>query len=365
VWSPKFPRFQPLTTSRRDGILKSFDLDLSQFLPTYIEKGRELIIEARHPDNENLLGYIHFKGDKDGNCMGGLKIVNFEATLKFSDLATGSTSKADESGQTGQHGDGMKISSLVYRRNGYDVRHESGGFSWHYIYKEGNFIYSLTRINAVKLKEIKKKDEGQPRTRNHHAWEDVCLIVGEPGKVKDVKGTEAPGKRLNIIDFKKWITVTLDINAPKDIIRTIHGDLIRDPEYQARMYLRGLLLPRGGTQRQQYVYGYNFVKGNTSADRDALSGATEESEGIIAIWSAAIRADRSSNSELLTDYTNLLLSSIGKKGDVMMYPYRHGHEPMPREIAKKVWEKMLTLNISEEGQVAFYYRAGEGKDVGK
>lgn len=297
--------------------------------------------------------------------MGGLKIVNFEATLKFSDLATGSTSKADESGQTGQHGDGMKISSLVYRRNGYDVRHESGGFSWHYIYKEGNFIYSLTRINAVKLKEIKKKDKGQPRTRNHHAWEDVCLIVGEPGKVKDVKGTEAPGKRLNIIDFKKWITVTLDINAPKDIIRTIHGDLIRDPEYQARMYLRGLLLPRGGTQRQQYVYGYNFVKGNTSADRDALSGATEESEGIIAIWSAAIRADRSSNSELLTDYTNLLLSSIGKKGDVMMYPYRHGHEPMPREIAKKVWEKMLTLNISEEGQVAFYYRAGEGKDVGK
>ncbi|KAI4632043.1 uncharacterized protein J4E87_001513 [Alternaria ethzedia] len=346
----------------RDGILRSFDLDQSRFQPTYTEKGQEIIIEARHPDNDNLLGYIHFKGDKDGNCVGGLKVVNFEATLRFSDLGTGSTSKARDPRQTGQHGDGMKISSLVYRRNGYNLRYESGGFAWRYIYKKGGLACSLSRINEKNLKKIKDKDKGKPRTHRHHAWEDVCLVIADTGKTKDIRGWEAHGKQLNIVDFKKWIIVTLDINPPKDIIRTIHGDLIRDPSYQARMYLRGLSLPRGGKQGDKYAYGYNFNVGNTSADRDALSGSAEESDGITAIWSAAIRADGSTDSDLLSDYTKLLLGSISKNGDVMMFTNDDGSESMPRDIAKKVWEKMLTLNMDAEGQAAFYYSASEGNN---
>jgi len=294
--------------------------------------------------------------------VGGLKVVNFEATLRFSDLGTGSTSKARDPRQTGQHGDGMKILSLVYRRNGYNLRYESGGFAWRYIYKKGGLACSLSRINK-NLKKIKKKDKGKPRTHRHHAWEDVCLITADTGRTKDIRGWEAQGKQLNIVDFKKWIIVTLDINPPKDIIRTIHGDLIRDPSYQARMYLRGLSLPHGGKQGDQYAYGYNFNVGNTSADRDALSGSAEESDGITAIWSAAIRADGSSNSGLLSDYTKLLLSSISKKGDVMMFTNDDGSESMPRDIANKVWEKMLTLNMGAEGQAAFYYSASEGNNV--
>jgi hypothetical protein len=310
-----------------------------------------------------LLGFIQFRCDKEGYCVGGLKIVNFKATLKYCDLGTGATTKAHDNGQAGQHGDGMKLSALVYPRNNYNAHYESGGFKWRFLYNKGSLACSLSRINEKRLENLKKKAWGQPRTHISHPWEDVCLTVAAPGRTRDICGFPTQGKRLSIAEYKDWITVTLDINPPKDIIRTIHGDLIRDPEYQGRMYLRGLLLPRGGTNREKYVYGYNFAEGSTSSDRDALSGVGEENEGISAIWSAAIRADESSDSELVSDYTYLLLSSINKKGDVVMQTHEGEDELMPGDIARRVWAKMLTLNKDDEGRTAFYYSASEEKDV--
>ena len=86
-------KHQSLTSHRRDGILSSFNLNLSQFHPTYTEneKKRVILIEARHPDTKDLLGFIQFKHDKDGYCKDGLKIVNFKATLKYRNLGTGAT----------------------------------------------------------------------------------------------------------------------------------------------------------------------------------------------------------------------------------------------------------------------------------
>lgn len=354
---------QFLTSDRRDGILRSFGLDQSQFCPKYTEKNRDILIEVRHPDTEDLLGFIQFKSDKDGYCVGGLKIVNFKATLRYGNLGTGATTKAHDHGQTGQHGDGMKLSALVYRRNNYNVRYESGGFKWRFLYKKGSLACSLSRIDEKSLKKMKQKAKDRSRSHISHPWEDVCLVIAAPGKARNIRGVEQTSEQLNIAEFKNWITVTIDINPPKDIIRTIHGDLIRDPEYQGRMYLRGLLLPRGGTNGDKYTYGYNFVRGSTSSDRDALSGVGEESRRISAIWSAAIRADESSDSELVSDYTDLLLSYINKKGDVMMNTYKGEDELMPGDIARRVWAKMLTLNKDNEGRTAFYYPAGEGKDV--
>jgi hypothetical protein len=355
----------PLTSDRRDGILRSFNLSLSQFHPTYTEneKKRIILIEARHPETKDLLGFIQFKYDKDGYCVGGLKIVNFKATLKYRNLGTGATTKADDDGQTGQHGDGMKISTLVYRRNNYSVCYESGRFKWRFLYKKGSLVCSLTRINETSLEKMKTKAKGHPRTHNPHPWEDVCLIVGARGPTRDIYGRRILGKRPKVKDFRRWMAVTLDINPPQDIIRTIHGDLIRDTRYKGHMYLRGLRLSRGGTQGTNYAYGYNFVEGSTNSDREALAGVGEESEGISAIWTAAIRTDKSAGSELLSDYTKLLLTSINKKGDVMMNVEEGEDELLPGDIAREVWAKMLTLNTDEEGRKAFYYSAAEGTDV--
>ena len=354
---------QFLTSDRRDGILHAFNLNLSQLLPTYIEKKHVTLIEARHPDTDDLLGFIQFKHDKDGYCLGGLKIVNFRAALKYRNLGTGATTKFRDRRQTGQHGDGMKLSALVYRRNNYNVCYESSSFKWRFIYKKGNLACSLTRIADIKMSHMKQDAKGKPRTHNSHPWEDVCLIVGAAGPTQDIYGRRISARRLNLTEFKRWITVTLDINPPKDLIRTVHGDLIRDPGYKGRMYLRGLRLPSGGTNGRNYEYGYNFVEGSTSSDRDALSGIGEEREGIAAIWIAAIRADESTDSKLVSDYTQLLLESINKKGDVMMQIEDGGNELMPGDIARQVWAKMLMLNTDGEGRAAFYYSSAEGKDV--
>jgi hypothetical protein len=65
-----------------------------------------ILIKAFNMSTDELVGFIRFQYDNDENCMVGLKVVNFNATLPFSSLGTGATSKATDSGQTGQHGEG-------------------------------------------------------------------------------------------------------------------------------------------------------------------------------------------------------------------------------------------------------------------
>lgn len=127
--------------------------------------------------------------------------------------------------------------------------------------------------------------------------------------------------------------MTLDINPPTKMIPTPHGDLIRDPRYQGDMYLHGLVLPCGGTSGKPYAYGYIFVDGKTTQDRDSLSGAGEESTRIAAIWASAMQEDNSEDSDLLTGYTNLPLHSLNRKGDAML----DGEETVLGEgVAKKI-----------------------------
>jgi hypothetical protein len=92
------------------------------------EKKREIRIDSLDPDTEQLLGFFHFKWDKDGYCVKGIKMANFNATLPYHALATGATSKAAGSGHTGQHGESLKLSALVFRRNNFNYLIESGSF---------------------------------------------------------------------------------------------------------------------------------------------------------------------------------------------------------------------------------------------
>ncbi|RAR04343.1 hypothetical protein DDE82_004547 [Stemphylium lycopersici] len=343
----------------RDGILRSFSLDLSSFHPTYTDTKRVILIETRHPETKELMGFIRFQYDKDGYCVGGLKMANFKATLKYRNLGTGGTTKANDKTQTGQHGDGLKLSALVFRRNNYNFHYESDGFKWRFLYKKGSLSCSLTRMSDKSISKMALKARAQPRTSVAHPCEDVCLVIGAPGVARNIQGFKIRVDRPHVDTFKEWLTVTLDIDPPKDMIRTRQGDLIRDPKYQASMYLRGLLLPSGGVSGKNYQYGYNFIDGTTSSDRDMLVGACDESEGILSIWTAAIRTDKSTDSEIAFDYTNLLLNSINRKGDVML---RNDDFCFEGDIARKVWEKMLSINEDDQGRKPFYYSATEGKD---
>lgn len=157
------------------------------------------------------------------------------------------------------------------------------------------------------------------------------------------------------------LKVTLDINPPDMIIRTPHGDLIRDPTYQGKMYLRQLLLPSGGARGKAYQYGYNFLNGAIDRDRESLNDPKEESEQIAATWASGIRADDSEDSDLLTEYTDLIVNSLTKKGDAMLSVEANC---LLEDIANKVWGRMKTMNQDLQlRRPPFYYSATEGKDV--
>jgi hypothetical protein len=254
-----------------------------------MEKNRRISIEVFRPGTQDLLGFVRFEYNKDGLSVGGLKMANLKASLEFHTLSTGGTTKARDSGQTGQHGEGMKLSALVFRRCGYNFRIESNEFKWSFVYWKGELACGLTKMSDSTLEKLKQKAKGKPRTMVAHPWEDVYVIIGTSGSSRTSNGDKALGARIAVAEFKQWLKVTLDINPPDNIIRTSEGDFIRDPVYQGSMYFRGWLLPSGGTSGHSYEKGYNFKNGGTTRDHDSLAGSGEESIRIAAIWAAAIR----------------------------------------------------------------------------
>lgn len=111
---------------------------------------------------------------------------------------------------------------------------------------------------------------------------------------------------------------------------------------------------------QNYTYGYNFANGTTSRDRDELAGHREESERIAAIWVSAIEGDTSDDSDILTEYTNLILRHLNKKGDAML---SSDENCLTEVVAGKVWRKLRTMNHNQQGRSACYYLQVEGGDV--
>jgi hypothetical protein len=266
---------------RRDGILRSFHINLTHFRTEITDQKRVILVKAFQSGSDQLLGFILFKYTKEGYCIGGLKIANFNAALEYGSLGTGATSKAADSNQSGQHGEGMKLSALIFRRNDYNYRIESSSFKWNFIFKNGEFACRLTRMGIKTLDKLKDKENGKPRTEISQPWENVCVVIGAPGKARKIDGDEVQGERLHVKQFRIMLEVTLDINPPKKIVRTPHGDLIRDPKYQGKMYLRQLLLPSGGARGTDYTYGYNFLNGAIDRDRESLGDPVEESRSLL------------------------------------------------------------------------------------
>ncbi|KAH6618974.1 hypothetical protein C7974DRAFT_317813, partial [Boeremia exigua] len=152
---------------------------LSEFTTEYTEHQRTILIRAFTPGTAKLLGFIRFAYDREGFSIGGgLKIANFNASLQGSMLRTGGTTKHEGSGQTGQFGEGLKLSALVFRRLGYKFHIESTGFKWNFIYQQHELACKLSRIPDMKLKVGQDSTRGLARTTDAHAWEDVCVVIG-------------------------------------------------------------------------------------------------------------------------------------------------------------------------------------------
>ncbi|OAL50232.1 hypothetical protein IQ07DRAFT_510130, partial [Pyrenochaeta sp. DS3sAY3a] len=148
------------------------------FRESYQNCNRVILISATHPKTQDLLGFIRFEYDQNGLSVDGLKMVNFSATLEYQMLGIGTTTKAKNSNQAGQHGEGLKLSALVFRRNNYNFCIESGEQSWNFIFEKGELTCKIHEMRDKNLTVLRDIEKGKPRTFIFRPWEDVCVTVG-------------------------------------------------------------------------------------------------------------------------------------------------------------------------------------------
>jgi hypothetical protein len=63
--------------------------------------------------------------------------------------------------------------------------------------------------------------------------------------------------------FREWIEMTLDVRSPSYplyIIETDDGDLILDPRFHGKVYVKGMILSAPVPRSRVFKFGYNFAK---------------------------------------------------------------------------------------------------------
>lgn len=85
--------------------------------------------------------------------------------------------------------------------------------------------------------------------------------------------SEVKGVGVSLENFKQWLTVSLDIHGysyPESIIETDQGDLIIDPSFRGKTFLKGLLLLASVLEAWLFKLSYNFIQGGVNCDRQRL-----------------------------------------------------------------------------------------------
>jgi hypothetical protein len=282
------PLFDPRPDlTRKDAIIESSALKHQAFRWNIMGHDDVYVAEARHPDTNNLLGFIRYK-EKEGM----LELTNFKARLNRTSLDLGVTSKPRKEHLAAIHGEGLKVAALVMARKRYQVIYEASSFYWEFKMggKDKSHLYchlkprSTERLKEQIMKYDAKTRQSQPRPLQGNIWEDVTVKIGR---------VSAPhwGKRIPKHEFEDWIKVAIDLNRPSEIIETSRGSLILDEKFSNRIFLEGLLL-EGQSQGRKFKYGYNMRSGAMNRDRQKLADSAEESRILAEIWEDAIAKNK-------------------------------------------------------------------------
>ncbi|KAF2497545.1 hypothetical protein BU16DRAFT_606081 [Lophium mytilinum] len=360
--------FREFYQNWRDGIVKKFlsDIvhDVRDFKTTYKETSRAIVIEARHPSDNMLMGYIRFRWDKDE--VGVLKLVNFKASLQLQHLGLGGTTKATDNNQAGQFGEGMKIAALVLKRSplNHAVQLGASKYMWTFLFsaRDKTLHCQLRRAKDITIRREKSAEKeriskGQPRELKSHIWEDVAVTIGASRIGRTSSGEKRNSVKVSLQAFRDWLTVTIDVSPPSEKIRTSHGDLILDPKFENKTYLKGLLLLNPSASGKKFRFGYNFLNGTTGRDRANLANARDEARKLAGIWGEALSTDNdSSETSLVAKYTRMLREELQSSADVS-----EADQFVPESAVKKIWAYLIGSNHGNGDNLRpFYYFSSGG-----
>ncbi|RDL32005.1 uncharacterized protein BP5553_09407 [Venustampulla echinocandica] len=312
-----------------DGMVESRKILRSQINVSINDTEKEWVALARRSVGHELLGFIRFSKQK-----GELELSNFKARLEPKALSIGETSKRNNKNTAGTHGEGFKVASLVMVRKGYQVRYEASKYYWRFVLcgqNKRHLYYQLSPISESKLTKAMAKyrenvNIGCPRGTVANMWEDVTVKIGK------VYGSKASGEKIKWEKFQEWIKVSMALVPPVTLIKTQYGDLVTDPEFSGRLYLKGLFLEH----KKDLKFSYDLAKGHVNRDRETLASTEEEAKNFAEIWGEAIRLHKG---DALKDYTKMLREDDGNKWADVKSAERY----IMKDVATTIWEYLKKL----------------------
>lgn len=292
--------------------------------------------------NTNALGFIRYE-KKSGRVI----LVNACAQLRTDALQLGHTSKKGQLQFAGCHGEGLKLAAMVMCREGHSVSIETGNSHWSFAYggpSKSRFCCNIGPL-SVATPDGKPNPAQDMACFTYRTWRDVCVEIGP-----DSGGT---GGGVSLEKFKQWLTVSLDIRGysyPESNIETDQGDLIIDPRFRGKAFLKGLLLPASVLEARPFELSYNFVQGGVNRDRQRLVSRYEQADLVRRIWESAIRENEVL---VLPIYVNLL-RNFPRAPDVELADQLLDHPTRFR-----IWKYLLR----EAGDKRFYFCQKTGSQV--
>ncbi|KAF7953451.1 uncharacterized protein EAE97_000850 [Botrytis byssoidea] len=323
--------FREFCQNWNDAMSKTSGVSRDKLKYVHREVANGFRITIHNPDTYQILGFLAFDKKR-----GMVELCNYNSQLAREVLDMGGTSKADDDEMAGTHGEGFKLAALLMIREGHQAEITASKFYWNFRWgtKEKKTLWCF-------LSEVKKKPTQQelnPQTtkslifREASPWKDVSVKIG------CVRGKQ--GKSITEAEVMGWLKVCIHFDRPKEIVSTSSGNLILDPNFRGKIYLKELFLEK--TSRiNAFRYGYDFSQGHIGRDRKGMEDPEQMATLLAKVWEEAVKKN---GSRMLDMYIDMLLDLEEAWQDI-----RNSVNKMTRYMAEAIWSSL------QQKEDNFYY----------
>lgn len=199
-----------------------------------------------------------------------LTLINTGTRLDHRALYLGESTKRNLSGTIGQYGEGLKLALLVLAREGYKVTiRNASDETWKASIEPDKNDMRVLVVNITKASRQSQDVEVEIEGVQEDQW----------------------------IELRSWF---LKLQPPATVYKTAVGELIDDPDYMGRIFVRGVYT----TKRAGYDFGYNFLNLDTGRDR-RIPNSWFLDQGICDMWNeVSRRKDAALNERLYKAFKN-------------------------------------------------------------
>ena len=265
-----------------------------------------------------------------------LRIGNKSSTLDIQTLLFGNSSKSNNPGMIGKFGEGYKIATIVFLRNGKEVTF------YNYCSKE------VWHTKLVKSRRYKGALVPTFYVDKVAFWEKVpenSLII----EIKGVTGEEYE----SIKESNLWLQGIYDEGSQVDYYNTSYGKILLDDEYQGKLFVSGLYV----CSNEKLEYGYDVNPDQIRLDRDrGLVSDIDLAFLTSKMWTSYRESEQDSRKQQFKDdflaivdtfdgsYTNYYTSSDDKKAVVTEFFEKNGTSAVP-VISQDEAERAAKLSL--------------------